>query len=687
VSAVEDFKTNSKDNLEVKQGMLGTVVRIDNDGDFLIAFEVNGKKSQEWVLQRHIHRVRVIEGSASTASVAVGAAVGVDGSRNERVAWPDGFAGSPVRPVVVRAADDGDRKPVNLNGVPITSVSGPVQSRDGGSLGWIAGALGSVAQVDGQSGLQGLLRSSVACSHAVAASPGTASAALQAQHHHNPSDGCVPPLVISRQQVRQEGSRSRSKEPAGQVCNLEPRYVWLHIYDVSGNTVKWMNNIIRPVGTGAFHAGVEVYGNEWSFGYALEHRTGVYNVRARSNTQHRYRESIPMGATDLTEAQVMEIMETLKKDWLGNTYDLLQRNCCHFSSHLCREFGVGDAPEWVMNLAGAGAKIVDGVDQAVASAQAARSLVAALDEEYQITPAVHALLSRDYKQDIPDEDYVREKAREAWASAIESIAPVGETFNGAFERAQKVMTLGTLNEGVLSLWNQMPSRVPAVSSAAAAAHAAGLRPKDTEVRIVKVKSAEALAKLSFDSPSDGLEEDDDSDDIDEIIGSKQSQLLFCDRSKGSDETSALSTSSTVATTSNSRDDLFAVSAPAPSLRFDMPVGDKGVDSAPPLVEGSLIDSAGEDIWWNAPEHSEDSPSSSRCPPPRAAGAGEASAEQTEDVSTALGRVKVVDRAAVNMAERPGRDDKAHSPSPNRRAKVDKLLASPDVFWDESDSAL
>jgi len=264
--------------------------------------------------------------------------------------------------------------------------------------------------------------------------------------------------------------------------------VWLHIYDVSGATVQWINNVIRPVGTGAFHAGVEVFGQEWSFGYAIESRTGVYPCKPRCNTQHKYRESVEMGATTLTEAEVQALVEEMRKEWMGCTYDLLVHNCCHFSDTLLKGLGCGPAPQWVMNLAGAGAKIVGGVDQAVASAHAARGLAAAIDEHYQITPSVEAFLSRDFE--MVDEDFVREKARDLWASTVESFAPVNAFAESVMDRAHKAISMEGVETNVWNIW-------------AKSARAAPRKKREHEARVVKVSLLRTQSDAADESGSDG----------------------------------------------------------------------------------------------------------------------------------------------------------------------------------------
>eukprot|EP00435_Cladocopium_sp_Y103_P055176 s1720_g18.t1 len=141
----------------------------------------------------------------------------------------------------------------------------------------------------------------------------------------------------------------------------EDSTVMLRIYDVMGaEVVSGLNCLCRVIGTGAFHAGVEVYGLEWSFGFS-EDGSGVFSCTPGECGGHAYREAVWMGDTPLGEEDVMILLSTLAQDWQGSDYDILRRNCCHFSDALCRQLQVGHIPGWVTNLAGAGAKVATGL--------------------------------------------------------------------------------------------------------------------------------------------------------------------------------------------------------------------------------------------------------------------------------------------------------------------------------------
>ncbi|PNW86134.1 hypothetical protein CHLRE_02g074600v5 [Chlamydomonas reinhardtii] len=134
--------------------------------------------------------------------------------------------------------------------------------------------------------------------------------------------------------------------------------VLLNVYDVTNtaneNTnsfIQRLNSITRELSIGGvFHGAIEVDDVEWSFGYC-ESGTGVYCCRARQNTMYNFRETLELGVTEKSKQEIKEIVARLKRAWAGTSYDLLQRNCCHFCEQLCAELGVPPPPAWLNRFA------------------------------------------------------------------------------------------------------------------------------------------------------------------------------------------------------------------------------------------------------------------------------------------------------------------------------------------------
>lgn len=146
-------------------------------------------------------------------------------------------------------------------------------------------------------------------------------------------------------------------------------------------------------GLGVFHAGVEVYGVEYAFGGHDYECSGIFATNPRdppgagmlslhaghsaqslpcywlhADTQHWiltasfihlphfksaffnavvFRETVYMGDTDLTQAEVLALVQKMGSDFRGNRYHLLQRNCNHFATDLCHTLVGKPAPYWV----------------------------------------------------------------------------------------------------------------------------------------------------------------------------------------------------------------------------------------------------------------------------------------------------------------------------------------------------
>jgi len=133
--------------------------------------------------------------------------------------------------------------------------------------------------------------------------------------------------------------------------------VTLNVYDV-GRSLKSaaLNRVLRPLGTGIFHCGVEVYNLEWSYSDTLSGEgDGIFCSYPRSCEGHNYCESVHMGETTTSEDDVLKLVYAMQMLWTVKDYDTLRKNCCHFCDDFCKRLGVGPIPDWIMSLAGAGA--------------------------------------------------------------------------------------------------------------------------------------------------------------------------------------------------------------------------------------------------------------------------------------------------------------------------------------------
>lgn len=146
---------------------------------------------------------------------------------------------------------------------------------------------------------------------------------------------------------------------------LEGLLVRVHIYDVSlEKRIQKINRVFAHKKSplkfgGVFHAGVEVYGLEWCFGFSdSDTRSGVCCMDPKTHPQHHYRQTVEMGRAHLKPEDIADILADLVEEYPGVDYDLLRRNCCHFASDFTKRLGVGSIPGWINRAAkvGAGAR-------------------------------------------------------------------------------------------------------------------------------------------------------------------------------------------------------------------------------------------------------------------------------------------------------------------------------------------
>jgi len=130
--------------------------------------------------------------------------------------------------------------------------------------------------------------------------------------------------------------------------------VTLHVYDLgASNSSRALNTVLGIFGAGIFHCGLEVYGREWSFRKCIG-GTGVFSCRPRCCQGQSFAESILMGQTVLPKCDVLRLITSLSKKWLGADYNILTRNCCHFCKEFCRLLNAGEVPDRIMAAAATG---------------------------------------------------------------------------------------------------------------------------------------------------------------------------------------------------------------------------------------------------------------------------------------------------------------------------------------------
>ncbi|KAI3727160.1 hypothetical protein L1987_66970 [Smallanthus sonchifolius] len=122
--------------------------------------------------------------------------------------------------------------------------------------------------------------------------------------------------------------------------------VYLNVYDITS-----MNGYAYWLGLGVYHSGVQVHGVEYAFGYHDQMTTGIFEGEPKHGEGFTFRKQILIGWTEMNLREVRGIMEELAEDYKGISYNLITRNCNHFSNVVCVRLTGKSIPSWINRLA------------------------------------------------------------------------------------------------------------------------------------------------------------------------------------------------------------------------------------------------------------------------------------------------------------------------------------------------
>ena len=122
--------------------------------------------------------------------------------------------------------------------------------------------------------------------------------------------------------------------------------VVINIYDLSP-----YNNYLIKIGLGMYHTGVEVNGREYTFGgHPGLVSTGVFDHEPWEMEQELYRGSLEIGTID-SLAQLHDVLKDIKDDFMANEYNVIKKNCNHFSDEFCKRLVGRGIPGYINRLA------------------------------------------------------------------------------------------------------------------------------------------------------------------------------------------------------------------------------------------------------------------------------------------------------------------------------------------------
>ena len=125
------------------------------------------------------------------------------------------------------------------------------------------------------------------------------------------------------------------------------------------------NDALEFINMGIYHAGVEVLGQEYSFGMDASNsgdpnKDGIFVVRPRKAVGD-FKEQVKLGEVKIDKQGLDKVLASLRPQWRAISYHILNHNCCYFSKALALALDPGfdkTFPHYVYKAAGVGGAVV-----------------------------------------------------------------------------------------------------------------------------------------------------------------------------------------------------------------------------------------------------------------------------------------------------------------------------------------
>ncbi|KAH8893693.1 DUF862-domain-containing protein [Thozetella sp. PMI_491] len=138
------------------------------------------------------------------------------------------------------------------------------------------------------------------------------------------------------------------------TLSLQKTEIVIHVYDLL--PPGRMSSTLWFLGTSLLHSGVVINGREYAYGgHDKRGVTGVYWTRPKSEPPGgTYRCEILHGFTIAPQNEIEATIRAASEEFQGTAYNLLTKNCNHFTSYLCRKLTGHAAPGWLNRAASIG---------------------------------------------------------------------------------------------------------------------------------------------------------------------------------------------------------------------------------------------------------------------------------------------------------------------------------------------
>ncbi|KAG7292595.1 hypothetical protein NEMBOFW57_002630 [Staphylotrichum longicolle] len=152
-------------------------------------------------------------------------------------------------------------------------------------------------------------------------------------------------------------TRKHQKKPSRShrsTLSLQKTEILINIYDLL--PPGRITSLLWHMGTSLLHSGVVINGKEYAYGgHDRRGLTGVYWTKPRTEPPGgTFRCEYLHGFTLAPQNEIDAIIREASDEFQGTGYNLLTRNCNHFTSYLCRRLTGQPAPGFLNRAASIG---------------------------------------------------------------------------------------------------------------------------------------------------------------------------------------------------------------------------------------------------------------------------------------------------------------------------------------------
>ncbi|KAG5977829.1 hypothetical protein E4U55_006526 [Claviceps digitariae] len=149
-------------------------------------------------------------------------------------------------------------------------------------------------------------------------------------------------------------SPSRQKSRHRSTLSLQKTEIKIHVYDLL--PPGRLSSVLWAVGASLLHSGVVINGKEYAYGgHDKRGATGVYWTKPKTEPPGgTFRCELLHGFTLASQEEIDSALRTASEEFLGTSYNLLTRNCNHFTSYLCQKLTGNSGPGWLNRAASIG---------------------------------------------------------------------------------------------------------------------------------------------------------------------------------------------------------------------------------------------------------------------------------------------------------------------------------------------